>query len=652
MAVFRTICNPLSWTCLLFITVGAAPAWAEDAIVELPSVIVEAARSNLQDSGVVTHVAVEPLGATSLAELLATLPGVQVRTSSGLGSYSEASLRGSSGRQVRILLDGLPLDTGGGEASSLSLINPLLLDGVDIYKGRVPVGLGSGLAGTINLHSRKELAAPVVGSATIGSFGERQVNLAAQPIESTQIAIGGQSADNNFKYVNKFKPFDPTDPDRTRPEERRNAGTEQYYGLIRYRGPVEISLHAVDDTQHLPTRQNDVNTKTELDTKSYALSLTTPEESIWQAALSHRFTQEKFHDPDSQLGLGAQDTSSNTQRTLLSLGRRFDSLQDTFSAEHTYYAATDPLAGVATGHARRLTLSDGIAAQTGGARKFNGSLQAGWTRDQADDSTEDYWQIEPAIGVSQKFDSCLGSANIGHRRRLPTFFERYGDRGLFKGNPNLNPESANYADIGVRCAPDKNAQRFELTAFGQDLHDPISPTYNAQGVGRSVNSDRGLIYGVELDTSGVIAGFGWQIGGTWQHTEDRSDVHATRGKQLPGRFESQFNARVERSWRELVFYYAYRLEAGEYYDSVNILPAPTLQEHNVGVRGEISKLGWSLQALNLANKNFEQFNGFPTPGRRILFSVTYPNTQSTVPALPEPSSSQPGSQPLGPESHI
>src|SRR3546814_9587342 len=66
-------------------------------------------------------------------------------SSGGLGSYGEASLRGSSGRQVRILLDGLPLDTGGGDATSLSLISPFLLERVDVYQGRVPVGLGSGL---------------------------------------------------------------------------------------------------------------------------------------------------------------------------------------------------------------------------------------------------------------------------------------------------------------------------------------------------------------------------------------------------------------------------------------------------------------------------------------------------------------------------
>src|SRR3546814_1193747 len=41
-------------------------------------------------------------------------------------------------RHLQPGLDGLPLDTGGGDATSLSLISPFLLERVDVYQGRVP----------------------------------------------------------------------------------------------------------------------------------------------------------------------------------------------------------------------------------------------------------------------------------------------------------------------------------------------------------------------------------------------------------------------------------------------------------------------------------------------------------------------------------
>lgn len=615
---------------MLLLAGHAALACADDSGNVVPTVTVIGEPGELQDSGVVIRVPVAPLQSSSVAELLATVPGVQVRESGGLGSYSEASLRGSSGRQVRILLDGMPLDTGGGDATSLSLISPFLLDRVDVYQGRVPVGLGSGLAGTINLHTRRKLAAPVVYATTLGSFGQRQFDLGAQLGDDVQLALGGQAADNDFPLVNKFKPYDPDDPDRTHGERRNNAATSQYYGLLRYHGPLIITAHVVDDMQQLPNRQNSQSADAELDTHGYALSLASPEDAPWQTALSHRYTRETYRDPESQIGLGAQDTQSDTQRTLFSIGRRFELVQDTLSAERTAYSADDKIGEAPTRSATRYAISNGVAAQIGDARRYNASLIAGWSRDQADGAHDDRWQLEPAIGASQRFDSCIAAFNLGHRQRLPTFFERYGDRGLFRGNPELKPETANYADLGARCQPGTQLRRVSLTFFGQDLRDAISPTYSAQGVGRSVNSERALIYGAEFESAGAFGNWGWQLGGTWQHTEDRGDIRATRGKQLPGRFQTQFNARMERSWRGVVLYYAYRYEAGAYYDSPNLLETPDVQRHDLGVRGAIGQLGWSLQALNLGNSHSEQFNGYPMPGRRWLLSLSYPNTEPTA----------------------
>lgn len=631
------------WSLLCGLGASCAAAWpslafADDAPTLLPTVKVEGERTELQGSGVVIRVPVEPLGAIDLAELLATLPGVQMRSSGGLGTYSEASLRGSSGRQVRVLLDGLPLDTGGGEASSLSLISPLMLDEVEVYKGRVPVGLGSGLAGTINLRSRDHLTNPVVGSAAIGSLGERQLNAAAQLTDSLQLAAGTQQADNDFRYVNKFRAFDPTDPDRTRPEDRQNAGTEQQYGFLRYRGPVRLTAHFIDDQQELPTRLNLPDTRTTLETRSYALAISTPEDTTWQTSLSHRLTRERYRDPISQLGLGEQDSRDDTQTTLFSIGRDFEAVKDALTIEHTEYESEDLLGDDPPAIARRISISNGIEARTGERYRFNAGLRGGWSRDEASgQDDDDHWQFEPEAGVSHDIGRCVAVANVGRRERLPTFFERYGDRGLFRGNPELKPERANFADAGGHCTPEKWVRRIELSVFGQDLHDVISPTYNAQGVGRSINTDRAMIVGVEFSTAGEWSGFNWQLGGTWQHTEDRSDVAAARGQQLPGRYENQINTRIERTWFGITAHYAFRCESGQFYDSANVLPASPVRRHDVGLRGAVREIGWALQWLNLRDDHFDQFNGFPTPGQRVLLSLTYPHQRSTAPT--------PGEQP-------
>jgi outer membrane cobalamin receptor len=255
---------------------ASTPSEEHVAAATVSVIVVEAERAELHDSGVYIRVPADALDAPSLPELLADLPGVQVRSAGGLGSYSEASLRGSSGRQVRVLLDGLPLDAGGGEASSLSLISPLMLESVEIYKGRVPVSLGSGLAGTINLRSRDRLPEPLIGAAGLGTLGQFHASAAAKLGAGVQLAAGMQGAENDFRYRNPFSAFDPADPDRRREVPRRNAGTAQTFGQLRLDGPLRVGAQLLDDRQELPTRLNASDTRTQLDTRVHGISLASP----------------------------------------------------------------------------------------------------------------------------------------------------------------------------------------------------------------------------------------------------------------------------------------------------------------------------------------------------------------------------------------
>ncbi len=616
-------------SCCAAVLALLAPVPGCAAGTELSPVIVDGERASLDGSGATSRIDVDPLSAIDLAELLAGLPGVQVRSAGGLGSYSEAGLRGSNGRQVRVLLDGLPLDTGGGEASSLSLVSPLLLSSVEVHKGRVPVGIGSGLAGTINLRSRTTLPAPLTAQVRVGSFGERQVHAAAQLADPVQFAAGTREADNDFTYRNTFGAFDPADPERNRHEHRRNAGTRQHYAWLRYAGPMQLTAHAVDDTQELPTRLNAEGTAARLQTQSLALALSSPPGADWRTSLSHRHTRERFRDPDSELGLQAQDTRDDTHRSALSVNGTVGRLDAAARIEHEDYRSRDALDGGAAIDAERLAAETGLQWQSATPWQLDASLQLGWSRDRHDGDRPAHWRIEPAVGLSRRFDACRIAANLGHRERLPTFFERYGDRGLFKGNPELSPERAAYADLGTRCLL-ANVD-MELTAFGQDLHDAISPTYNGQGIGRSVNTERALIYGIEFGAGRSWNGWEWHLGGTWQQTEDRSAVRASRGKQLPGRYQQQLDTRLSYGWPTLRLQYAFRYEAGQYYDSANLLEAEPLRRHDLAAFGSVGAFGWSLQWLNLRDDNAEQFTGFPTPGRRWLLSLTWPATAVSSP---------------------
>lgn len=591
----------------------------------LDTLVVEGRTTSLDHSGVFIRIPVEPGTAVDLADLLAGLPGVQVRSSGGLGAYSEASLRGSNGRQVQLLLDGMPLSTGGGEATSLSTISPLLLEQVEIYKGRVPVELDAGLAGSIHLRTPTSLRAPLLGSISAGSFGQRQAHAAAQLSAPFQLTAGTQRADNTFPILNPFKPFDPTDPDRQRQEPRRNADTQQHYASLRYLGAMQINARVLDDHQALPTRDNAADSSATLDTRAYTVSAGLDPATPWRHSAAYHWTEERYRDTRSQIGLGTQDSRSRTTRTQIRTLREASSNSLSLSAEYLDYQAIDALGNLPTASAERLTVDAGAEAASGwGPARLNGSLRVGWSRETADSRSDTTVRFSPAAGLAIPVGACVSRSNLGWRERLPTFFERYGDRGLFKGNPGLQPEGALYGDTGLRCVQGRRLAHVEATLFAQDLRDAISPVYDAQGIGRSVNTARATVVGIELSADGTISGIDWQLGGTWQDSEDRGAIRSARGNQLPGRYTWQANSRLATTWQGITAHYAFRFESGQYYDSANLLPARPLRRHDIGLRGAFRQVGWSLQVLNLDDDTLEQFNGFPTPGRRTVLTLSYP----------------------------
>lgn len=108
---------------------------------------------------------------TNANDILAKLPGVNIRQSGGLGSNFNLSLNGLSGKQVRTFIDGIPMDYFG---SSLSLNNfsANLIDHIEVYKGVVPIHLASdALGGAINVVTSNRVRSFLDVSYSLGSFG-------------------------------------------------------------------------------------------------------------------------------------------------------------------------------------------------------------------------------------------------------------------------------------------------------------------------------------------------------------------------------------------------------------------------------------------------------------------------------------------------
>lgn len=115
---------------------------------------------------------VEKLANTSLSagEALRRVSGIRVRQSGGVGADLSVSLNGFTGKQVKVFIDGVPMDNFG---SSFNLSNlPVdLIKRIEVYKGVVPIHLGAdALGGAINIVTKKRGESHLRLSYSYGSF--------------------------------------------------------------------------------------------------------------------------------------------------------------------------------------------------------------------------------------------------------------------------------------------------------------------------------------------------------------------------------------------------------------------------------------------------------------------------------------------------
>jgi len=111
--------------------------------------------------------------------------------------------------------------------------------------------------------------------------------------------------------------------------------------------------------------------------------------------------------------------------------------------------------------------------------------------------------------------------------------------------------------------------------------------------------------------------------GTWQDTENQSDIKAFDGKDLPGRYEKSYLGRVEARVGNCKLYLEKIAEKGRYFDTANLLEAEDKRETNLGLSWSYKDILLNFEARNIGDNQYEDFNGYPLPGRSYSASIKY-----------------------------
>lgn len=112
-----------------------------------------------------------------VANVLDRVTGIKIREEGGVGSSTQISLNGFTGRHVKFFMDGIPLDASG-DGFPISNIPLGIAEHIEVYKGVVPVEFGAdALGGAINIVTGKSTNTVIDASYSYGSFNTHKSSI-------------------------------------------------------------------------------------------------------------------------------------------------------------------------------------------------------------------------------------------------------------------------------------------------------------------------------------------------------------------------------------------------------------------------------------------------------------------------------------------
>ncbi|MFT6990361.1 MAG: outer membrane receptor protein involved in Fe transport [Paraglaciecola sp.] len=535
----------------------------------------------------------------NISQLLNETPGIVVRENGGLGAAYDLSLNGLSGDQVRYFIDGIPIENFG-SALGLNNIPINLVERVEVFKGVVPVSLGSdALAGAINIITPDVNEETFDVSYSYGSFNTHRVALLGQTsnLEGYFIRISGYFNYSDNDYTMDSVPvtddlgnvINNTSVNRFN-DEYQSSMVSLKAGRTNFSWADEFSVNLTyadnkDTQQHPSTSTNIVFGKVHSRNETYLLS------GLYKKQFNRLFIKsyiltgnitEKYYDTASRRydwEGNYTDKSIETQGELGNLSifeREDDILRLNLSGDYSYNQDITFSLNLSSNKLDRdgndsidtvnvnFTLPNSIDKNVLGFNYsqsiFNDDLNVNLFVKQYEYSANiGSWQ--DIDGVEQNDETEVDLSNTGYgfslhyqfseANRIRTSFEKayrlpesdeiLGSGRFIRANPNLTAEVSDNVNIGFisEYKISKLFMKSEINGFYRDASDFISydPDRIITGIYKNTNSVE--ITGVETALS-----FNWnqrfdlQINGTYQDFIDKTKVLAD------GSSNSQYGGRL------------------------------------------------------------------------------------------------------------
>lgn len=566
-----------------------------------------------------------------LSDVLLPLAGLRVTSRGASWSGSGVSLRGSTGDQVVVLVDGRRRNAAQGGGVDLDGIPLESVESVEILRGGASALWGSdAVGGAIAVRTLRPRSGGWRLRAGSGSFGERSLDgsasLGAAGGWGARLSGSLFQADGNYAWDDVLRAVEQV---LENGDVRRAGADLRVDGAA---GDVDLRLDAgfQDSRRGVPGSAEFPTPSARLEEDLLALGARAGTRGgSWRPALDVSVLRrtKRYAEPD-----GAFGPVDERHRSLR--------LEGEVSAEHEAGGAVLRVAG--GGSLDRLDSStDGsprrpaanVRAQAAHDVRRRGRTLRGMAAARLDAVESFAPFVSPRLGAMVEIvpGRLEARASAGLSYRAPSFDELFWPpRGTASGNPDLRAERGRDADAGLALHGLPGEGRVSVDAFVRDVDDLIQWMPGAGGIWRPHNVGRVRIAGAETEADArlpAILGIVPRVTGAaaFLDARDRTGRPNVDGKELVYRPRWTGSASLILAHRRLG-----ELEAvWRWVDDVWVTPSNTrtLEGHALGEvrwrRDLASALALDLAVTNVTGAAARDFRDFPLPGRSWKAGVTW-----------------------------
>ncbi|GFE61456.1 TonB-dependent siderophore receptor [Geobacter sp. AOG2] len=152
-------------------TLGLFSAWQEEASTasRAPKPLSQTA----ENVTVVTAPEIEAINAHTLADVLDTIPGIQIQHNGGPGITAYTFIQSTDFIHTQVYVDGVSITNVSSGFSDVSLIPANIIERVEIVKGAASSAWGQALGGVINVITKSPERGRTISGTATASIGER-----------------------------------------------------------------------------------------------------------------------------------------------------------------------------------------------------------------------------------------------------------------------------------------------------------------------------------------------------------------------------------------------------------------------------------------------------------------------------------------------